>query len=331
MFGLFQKKIGPVFMKEDSDAEKFIEKMTELSTRAEGQLKKEIETQIKLAHYGWLGEKNIMFELRNSDMDMIVLHDLYLEYEDLQAQIDFIVITRKRTYIIECKNLFGNIEIDNQGNFIRSYELFGKRIREGIYSPITQNERHRLVIKKLGIKNKNAFSVFIFEKLFDDAYKSLIVLANPKTVLNAKFAKKEIKNKVIRTDMLISQLKQLDKESSDAPYSEKMMYSMAEFYLSHNVSERSDYTKKYEEMLASVNEQTENISNTNEVDTPSDPTEMIAEPAPNEKKICPRCGAELVLRTAKKGDNIGQQFYGCSRFPKCFYTLKLSEGLENEN
>jgi len=320
MFGLFQKIIGPIFLKEDSDAEKFIEKMTELSTQAEGQLKNEIEKQIKLAHYGLLGEKNIMFELRNSDMDMIILHDLYLEHEDLQAQIDFIVITRKRTYIIECKNLFGNIEIDNQGNFIRSYELFGKRIKEGIYSPITQNERHRLVIKKLRAQEKNPILKIAFEKYFDDNYKSLIVLANPKTILNAKFAKKEHKNQVIRTDTLLSQLKQLDKEVDNVSLSEKEMYALAEFYLTHNISDRSDYSKKYEEMLAIVEHtkaDNQEIASTTE--------ESIANTSTLEKKICPRCGSELVLRTAKKGDNAGQQFYGCSKFPKCFYTLNLTE------
>jgi restriction system protein len=30
---------------------------------------------------------------------------------------------------------------------------------------------------------------------------------------------------------------------------------------------------------------------------------------------CPKCGAELVLRTARKGPNVGKAFYGCSRFP----------------
>ena len=43
--GLFQKKIGPVFLKEDSDAELFIEKMRVLSGRADGELKQEIEKQ----------------------------------------------------------------------------------------------------------------------------------------------------------------------------------------------------------------------------------------------------------------------------------------------
>ncbi|WP_434514437.1 restriction endonuclease [Dechloromonas sp. ARDL1] len=32
---------------------------------------------------------------------------------------------------------------------------------------------------------------------------------------------------------------------------------------------------------------------------------------------CPKCGSEMVRRTAKKGANAGNQFWGCSRFPSC--------------
>ncbi len=39
--------------------------------------------------------------------------------------------------------------------------------------------------------------------------------------------------------------------------------------------------------------------------------------------ICPKCGSALVLRTAKKGENAGKQFYGCSSFPKCRYVQNL--------
>ena len=34
-----------------------------------------------------------------------------------------------------------------------------------------------------------------------------------------------------------------------------------------------------------------------------------------------RC--DLVLRVAKKGENAGNQFYGCSAFPKCRYTRDI--------
>jgi len=38
---------------------------------------------------------------------------------------------------------------------------------------------------------------------------------------------------------------------------------------------------------------------------------------------CPKCGAHMILRTAKKGDNAGSQFWGCSTFPKCNATKSI--------
>ena len=153
--GLFQKKIGSVFLKELSDASEFIAKMTELAKDASPEIKDEIDKQIKLASYGEMGEKNIAFELKNSGMDMYILHDIYLEHGDLSAQIDYLVVTRKRTYIIECKNLIGDIEIDSSGRFTRTYEYRKKKIKEGIYSPITQNERHLRVLKGIREESKS--------------------------------------------------------------------------------------------------------------------------------------------------------------------------------
>ncbi len=34
-------------------------------------------------------------------------------------------------------------------------------------------------------------------------------------------------------------------------------------------------------------------------------------------KSCPKCGSDMVLRTSKKGPQAGNQFWGCSAFPKC--------------
>ncbi|MBR5446977.1 MAG: topoisomerase DNA-binding C4 zinc finger domain-containing protein [Clostridia bacterium] len=41
--------------------------------------------------------------------------------------------------------------------------------------------------------------------------------------------------------------------------------------------------------------------------------------------ICPRCGKELLLRTATRGENAGKQFYGCSGFPRCRYIQNVEE------
>ena len=40
--------------------------------------------------------------------------------------------------------------------------------------------------------------------------------------------------------------------------------------------------------------------------------------------VCSKCGSPLVRRKAKKGNNQGNEFYGCSTFPKCRYTRNIN-------
>lgn len=46
-------------------------------------------------------------------------------------------------------------------------------------------------------------------------------------------------------------------------------------------------------------------------------------PAPQGNMICPKCGSQMVLRVARKGDQAGQKFWGCSRFPAYRSTLSV--------
>jgi restriction system protein len=39
---------------------------------------------------------------------------------------------------------------------------------------------------------------------------------------------------------------------------------------------------------------------------------------------CPCCGKQMVLREARKGNHAGKQFWGCTEFPQCRGTKKLS-------
>ena len=32
---------------------------------------------------------------------------------------------------------------------------------------------------------------------------------------------------------------------------------------------------------------------------------------------CPKCSSETVIRTSKKGPNVGRSFYVCTRYPEC--------------
>lgn len=236
----------PLFYKSDSDARRQLEQLKELHETAPAAAKAWIEQDIKLLAYGIAGEDAVAFELNNSTLPVIVLHDLHIEFEGLTAQIDYMIITNKFTLIVECKNLIGNIEVNNNGDFIRIMNYNGKQRKEGIYSPITQNMRHLEMIKKVRRDTKNNFlTKTLFEKYFADNYKSVVVLANPKTVVNMKYTRKEIKEKIIRCDQLVEYIRRLLKESDNEISSEKHMYEMAAFFMKLHTENTVDYTKKY--------------------------------------------------------------------------------------
>ena len=133
-------------------------------------------------------------------------------------------------------------------------------MKEGIYSPITQNERHLNVLKASGLKSRtNIIAKTLYEKSFDESYKSLVVLANPKTVLNVKYATKDVKERIVRADQLIAKIKEMDAKVQEAGFSQKTMEEIANSLLEKTIEERSDYAKKYEELLTKMESDTDPV------------------------------------------------------------------------
>lgn len=250
--GFFDKMKEPIFLKEKSDALRQLEGLKKLEARLNPEGQEKLRQDIKLLEYGIQGENQIAYELKNSHMPMYIIHDIYLECGELSAQIDYLVFTRKQCFIIECKNLYGNIEINSQGDFIRTVEVGKWKKKEGIYSPITQNQRHMEIIKKIKLESKKGLlSKYVVEKSFESFYYPVVVLANPKTVLNAKYAKKEVKKQVIRADQLISYIKEQYQLSKELVHSDTELKDWAESFLKLHRNLEKDYTKKYEHYMIS--------------------------------------------------------------------------------
>jgi ssDNA-binding Zn-finger/Zn-ribbon topoisomerase 1 len=49
----------------------------------------------------------------------------------------------------------------------------------------------------------------------------------------------------------------------------------------------------------------------------NDETEMPSFGIESADKHCPKCTSNMVLKVAKKGKSVGNEFWGCSSFPKC--------------
>jgi restriction system protein len=62
-----------------------------------------------------------------------------------------------------------------------------------------------------------------------------------------------------------------------------------------------------------------------EVGSPPAPRAVQPSPRPatHSTPSCPRCGHEMVLRTAQQGPRAGSRFWGCSKYPGCRGTVNL--------
>jgi len=242
--GLFNKIDGPIFLKEDTSATREISQLQQLREVAPPQIQEQIDRQIAIVNAGIEGEKNIDFELRNGHYPMVVIHDLYIKEGDLSAQIDYLIVTKGCTFFIECKNLVGTIEVDNHGEFTRTIQYGSKYYKEGIYSPVTQNQRHMDLMKQIRANRQNNSVIkFLVRNGFNRYNRSLVVLANAKAIIKDRYAPKDIRSKIIKADMLINTIRKenADLDSMDMS-SEKMMIDSGNDYLSLNTENSTDYT-----------------------------------------------------------------------------------------
>lgn len=252
---IFNSFKDTIFLKEDSDLEKQVEELKRI--KESGNNSYSIDKDIKLLELGIKGENEIAYELKNANLGLYVLRDVTIEHEGNKAQIDYVVISKGFTYLIECKNLIGNIYVDNKGQFQREYELGDKKVKEAIYSPYTQAIRHKEILKKRWISRNNKITVAMKEKYFDTLwYKSLVVLANSKSILNTKYAPKDIRNNTIRVDQLVEYIKKdLMSYDKDLISSQKSMLEMGNSFLEANVTEYNSIANKYNKNEKTVNKE----------------------------------------------------------------------------
>ncbi|MDR5867475.1 NERD domain-containing protein [Halomonas koreensis] len=98
--------------------------------------------------YGHKQEQDVAFHLRREfgDNDQVrVIHDLVIEHEGERAQIDHLVIHPYGFIIIESKSIVGEVRVNAEGEWSRSY----RGQWSGIKSPIRQAELQKTLLYRL--------------------------------------------------------------------------------------------------------------------------------------------------------------------------------------
>ena len=234
-----------IFYKEDSDLQDKYNALKKLNE--EYQNNEELLNELYIVKKGLDGENEIAYQLKKTHIGMYVLRNIKIRYQDLTAQIDYVIITPVYTYYVECKNLIGNITVTDKGDFIREITINGKKIKKGMYSPLRQVEAQREVVRKIWESNTSKILKVFASKNFDYYRRVLVVAANQDTILNTNKAPKEMKYKILRADALVRQIEyDFNHRDSDEIFSSKKeMEETAESYVNISIKEDIDYYDYY--------------------------------------------------------------------------------------
>lgn len=238
-------------------------------------------------------DKNIYRELNN----------VTIPTQDGSTQIDHVIVSRFGIFVIEAKNMsgwiFGN---EKSAEWMQSFP--GGKFR--FQNPLRQNYRHTKCLSDfLGIAHSKFYSVVMFwgeskfktpmpENVLDKGYSSYI-----KSKAEILFSEQEVNEIVdaIQTGKLprtwatrnqhIASLKLRHSESAANMVSQSATNSV-----------KPKLTKPADVVFGSVS-------------TPAKREAALSVPS------CPVCSNSMVKRSAKRGANAGNDFWGCSTYPKC--------------
>lgn len=236
-----------IFYKENSDLQDRYTALKKLNEEYPNN--DSIINELFIIKKGLCGENEISYQLKKAHIGMYVLRDMKFKYEDLTAQIDYVVITPVYIYYIECKNLVGNITVTDKGDFIREFSVNGKKIKKGMYSPLRQVEAQREVIRKIWESQASKATKLLASHKFDYYRRVLVVISNPETILNTTKAPKDMKYKILKADALVKQIEyDLNHRASDEILeTKKSMEEIAKFYINLSSNEEINYYEYYKD------------------------------------------------------------------------------------
>ena len=218
-----------------------------------------------------------------------LIKDVTLQTDDASTQIDHIIVSRYGVFVIETKNMKGWIfGSANQKTWTQKIYKHTHKFQ----NPLHQNYKH---VKTL-------------EALLDipaSAIHSLVVFVGDSTF------KTELPENVVYAGGYIRYIK-----------------ARREVILSQAAVETVTAQIKQLRLQRGFTTNRQHVNHLRQKKAPSPPAAPAVVPpvrastTPQSRKQCPKCGGTMVLRTARKGQNAGNQFWGCATYPACRGVVK---------
>lgn len=261
---------------------------------------------------GKYGEYLIYKKLRNFETNLGAkfLFNVYIPKENGETtEIDVLMICSKGIFVFESKNysgwIFGN---ESQRNWTQVLPKGkGRSNKEKFFNPIMQNRGHIKHLKSLIGEDIPMRSIIAFSERC--TLKEITVTSADVSVINRYSVAQVV------TTLFNQYPNALDTEKIDTLYSLLYPFSQVDELAKQKHIQNIKNNISPQPIATVVPATSETVSKT--IAKESEPVITPSIETPTLK--CPKCNGELVLRTAKRGENKGNSFYGCSNYPKCKY------------
>lgn len=277
------------------------------------------------------------------------LFNVYIPKENEETtEIDVLMINQKGIFVFESKNYSGWIfGKEEQKSWCQTLpEGRGKSHKEHFYNPIMQNRSHIKYLKALIEEEIPMHSIIVFSErctLKNVEVKSTdisVIKRNEVEFVVSNICKQMSGNALTEEDIarIYTKLypytqvsdevkaqhieniqnkleKKPDRGTAKSGHSsglENKEQQIAEPSVSIQEANVSEEAEEVQEVKGESQTPETDLVKPMEADTPKPQTEK-----------CPKCGGNLVLRTASRGANAGNQFWGCANYPKCRYVRSV--------
>ena len=246
---------------------------------------------------GWFGEAIMRFGFKlflPADRYRVINNVTIPDGQGGTTQIDHVVVSQYGLFVVETKHYKGWIfggERDRQW----TQKIHGNHSQK-FQNPLRQNYKHTECLRELlGLTEEQVKSVVVFtgEATLKTREKLPEWVANP----GGGIAYIKRQSDPVFNGETVKAIEQTIREERLTPNWKTSREHVAYVKNSHAAPAKAEQ---------------------------SAPPAEEHQPLPAESaKLCPTCGAEMILRTAKRGTNAGNQFWGCSKYPKCRCIVNL--------
>ncbi|MBS4178487.1 nuclease-related domain-containing protein [Lederbergia citrea] len=195
---------------------------------------KEVVAEAARSWAGYRGEESLDYYLSFlPDKEYFIFHDLRIPYKTHHFQMDFLIQTNYFLLILEVKNISGTITFDPDLNqMIRT--LNG--IEEAFPDPVQQVKHQQFQLSSL-LQQKKYKNVPI---------ESLVVMANPYSLLKMPAKRPDYLQKVIRSTRLLEKIQFFHKKHKDEKLTRSELRKISKLLLINDTPHNPNMLQRFE-------------------------------------------------------------------------------------